>query len=90
MAMTRFLPAPLALALAANAGQAPRDAVPRLPDRLEAYLADHVKLAEGERHELLAGAPVTRRLPGDEGKDVGVFGAIWIDAPARRYVLWTA
>jgi hypothetical protein len=29
---------------------------------------------------------VTKLLDGDESKEVGVFGAIWINAPIRRYV----
>ncbi len=29
---------------------------------------------------------MTRLLDVDEGKEVGVVGAVWIDAPVRRYV----
>ena len=57
-----------------------------LPRRLETYLAQVVKPTADERQELLRGAPVTRMLDADENKEVAVFGAIWINAPIKRYV----
>jgi hypothetical protein len=58
----------------------------RFPQRLERYLDDAVKLAAEERSALLAGSPVAKLLEADETREVAVFGAIWIDAPMRRYV----
>jgi len=57
-----------------------------LPPTLDRYVSDVVKLTKSERRELLAGAPVTKLLPGDATKEVGVFGAIWINAPIQGYV----
>lgn len=56
------------------------------PARLESYLNDAVRLTRGERQRLLNGEPVTRLLDADGGKEVAVFGAVWIKAPMRRYV----
>ena len=56
------------------------------PAPLETYFARHLKLTAAERKSLLAGAPVTRMLEGDPTKEVGVFGAIWIDAPPDAYL----
>jgi len=57
-----------------------------LPPTLESYLRQLVKLTNAERRRLLAGAAITKLLPGDDSKEVGVFGAIWIDADPHRYV----
>ncbi|HEX5108589.1 MAG TPA: hypothetical protein VFV95_09095 [Vicinamibacterales bacterium] len=59
---------------------------PRLPARLEHYLKDVVGATSAERARLMEGSPITRLLEGDPGKEVAVFGAIWINAPIRRYV----
>src|SRR5690242_8615692 len=56
------------------------------PDRLERYLTDAVKLNAGQQRTLLAGGPITTLLDGDASREVGVFGAVWIDAPVGRYV----
>jgi hypothetical protein len=56
------------------------------PGRLETYLTNSVKLTAAERQQLTSGQPVTKLLDGDETKEVAVFGAIWIAAPAGRYV----
>jgi hypothetical protein len=53
---------------------------------LEQYLATIVKLSTDERARLVSGAPVTKLLDADPSREVAVFGAIWIDAPRRRYV----
>ncbi len=58
----------------------------RFPERLERYLEGSVRLDRGQRAALLAGSPVARLLEADASKEVAVFGAIWIDAPMRRYV----
>jgi hypothetical protein len=59
---------------------------PALPPRLERYLADHVRLSNGERRRLLNGDAVTKLLEVDASREVAVFAAIWIDAPIARYV----
>lgn len=56
------------------------------PPRLDDYLTRGAAISAEERKTLLAGAPVTRMLEGDKGKEVGVFGAVWVDAPVSRYV----
>lgn len=53
---------------------------------LEAHLAHLVRLQPAERRALQNGAPITRLLPAERGKDVAVLGAVWIAAPIRRYV----
>jgi hypothetical protein len=58
----------------------------QFPGRLESYFTDAVGLSADERQRLVAGAPVTRMLAAEEGKEVAVFGAIWINAPVGRYV----
>jgi hypothetical protein len=77
----------LALACLAASGQnGPALPTPLVP-RLDAYIGSSVKLSDDERRRLMSGAPVTRLLEvADESKDVAVFGAVWIDAPMRRYV----
>lgn len=57
-----------------------------LPPRLESYVTKDVRLTAGERSRLRGGGPVTKLLDVDESKEVAVFGAIWINAPIRRYV----
>ncbi len=59
---------------------------PKLPPRLESYITSVVRPSAEERRELHLGAPVTKLLPGDESREIGVFGAVWIDAPVSRYV----
>jgi hypothetical protein len=85
-AVTRILPPALAAVLVWTATAAPRHASPVFPPRLESYLTERVKLTESERLDLMAGSPVTKLLDAEEGKEVGIFGAIWIDAPIKRYV----
>ena len=55
------------------------------PSRLDTYLRNVVRLTADEQKQLVAGQPVTKLLDGDETKEVVVFGAIWINAPIRRY-----
>ncbi len=75
----------LALSFAATMTATARLA-PGLPERLDDYLTTTVKLTAEERARLVAGEPVTRLLDADENKEVGVFGAVWVDAPMGRYV----
>jgi hypothetical protein len=76
----------LLLAALAAATPSARQATDRFPATLEAYFANSLKLTGAERKTLIGGGPVTRILEGDPGKEVGVFGAIWIDARADAYV----
>jgi hypothetical protein len=57
-----------------------------LPARLDNYLTSAVMLTTSERQRLLRGEPVTKLLDADESKEVAVFGAVWVNAPVRRYV----
>jgi hypothetical protein len=56
------------------------------PARLDSYLTDGVKLSRSERQGLLSGDPFTKLLDTDASKEVAVLGAVWINAPIRRYV----
>src|SRR5258705_5168617 len=59
---------------------------PRFPAALEKYLSESVKLTPLERSALFSNAPVSKLLDGDPAKEVSIFGAVWIDAPASAYV----
>ena len=56
-----------------------------LPERLESYLSATVRPTRDERDQLLTGGPVTKFLEADPSQEVAIFGAIWIEAPMRRY-----
>ena len=84
--MTRFLSAALALTLVTSASDTLQNATSGLPPRLEQYLKSRMKLSEDQRRDLVAGGPVTKLVNVDESSELGIFGAIWIDAPIRRYV----
>ena len=85
--MTRALWAAMALlVLAMTAAETSGRAAFGLPSRLEAYFARDVRLTAAERKQLAGGSPVTKLLEVDESEEVAVFGAVWIDAPMRRYV----
>lgn len=75
--MTRAILASLLLTTA----QAPAP----LPDRLETYLATAVRPNRAERAQLLRGGPITKFLDADSSQEVAIFGAVWIDAPMKRY-----
>lgn len=79
----RMFVVPLALAFAATSLAMPGSA---LPSRLDRYLTDTVQLTRDERAALARGDAVTRLLAADATKEVAVFGAIWINAPLRRYL----
>jgi len=57
-----------------------------LPEALEKYLTTEVHPTAAQRKALLSGFPLTKLLPSDPSKEVFVFGAIWINAPAEDYV----
>lgn len=56
------------------------------PQPLEGYLRASIRLTPAERRALLSGASVSKLLEADAGKEVAVFGAVWIDAPMSAYV----
>jgi hypothetical protein len=58
----------------------------RFPGLLESYFTNAIKLSTVERQRLIKGEPLTKMLEADEIKEVAVFGAVWINAPIRRYV----
>ncbi len=77
----------IAVTLAGPASLEPmQTAAPAFPGTLDAYLASVVKLDRDERRRLADGGTVTKLLETDASKEVGVFGAVWIAAPMRRYV----
>ena len=85
--MLRLLWAALVLiAVATPSAETSQQAASPLPTRLENYLTSTVKLTQEERTALAGGEPITKLLDGDDTKEVAVFGAVWIDAPIRRYV----
>ena len=77
----RLLSAIAAMAVLAAVPAAQRGPA-ALPERLEAYIASSVKLTAAQRSQLLAGQPVTQLLEADPSREVAIFGAVWIDAPA--------
>ena len=56
------------------------------PPPLERHLNASVRLTAAERRALLSGTSVSKLLEADAGKEVAVFGAVWIDAPMGAYV----
>src|SRR5262245_16851763 len=57
-----------------------------LPPRLADFVSQQAKLSTEQRAQLLQGKPVTKLLDVDPSREVSVFGAVWINAPAARYV----
>lgn len=57
-----------------------------LPSRLEGYLRTTVRPTASERKLLTAGGPIAKLLDADAGKEVAVFGAVWINAPVGAYI----
>ena len=62
-----------------------QNASTRFPSRLDSYFKKTVGLTVEEQQQLASGQPVTKLLDADESKEVAVFGAVWINAPIRRY-----
>ena len=62
-----------------------QNASTRFPSRLDSYFKNTVGLTVEEQQQLASGQPVTKLLDADETKEVAVFGAVWINAPIRRY-----
>ena len=67
-------------------GRTTQNTASTLPGRLEAYLTKTVKVTPDQRQRLLKGEPLVTLLPGDDTKEVGVLGAIWINASIHSYV----
>ena len=59
---------------------------PSLPGQLESYVTKVVRPTAAQRKAMLAGQPVTKLLPADPSHEVSVFGIVWVNAPAARYV----
>ena len=57
-----------------------------LPPAIESFLSADGTDSAPDRQSLLSGAPVIRLIPSTETTEVAVFGAIWVNAPASRYV----
>jgi hypothetical protein len=57
-----------------------------LPSPLEGYVRTTVRPTASERKRLTAGGPIAKLLDADASKEVAVFGAVWINAPASAYV----
>ena len=49
-------------------------------------MSGSVKLTPLERQRLFRGEAITRLLDADENKEVAILGAVWINAPMRRYL----
>ena len=56
------------------------------PALLNTYITNSVRLTPAERSALLTNRAVTRLLEAEPGKEVSVFGAVWIDAVPGAYV----
>ncbi|HJZ72816.1 MAG TPA: hypothetical protein VKE51_13820, partial [Vicinamibacterales bacterium] len=67
-------------------GLSGRQAATTFPPVLAGYVTRDVKLTADEQAQLAQGKPVTKLLDADASKEVGIFGAVWIDAPIARYV----
>ena len=82
--MTKTLAAIVTAAATLAAGPLPGAAA--LPGNLDAYIDRHVKLDAAAKTRLLSGQTVTKMLDADPSVEVGVFGAVWINAPVERYL----
>lgn len=71
---------PLSAASRAAGGQ------PSLPSALESFLIEDAHVTPSEREALLSGNPLIKLLDADPSKEIAVLGAVWVNAPARRYV----
>jgi hypothetical protein len=57
-----------------------------LPPIFDSFLADEVHATAADRAVLLADQPLVKLLDTDPNKEIAVFGAIWVNAPAAVYV----
>ena len=58
----------------------------RLPFSFADYLNSVVKMPAADQTRLRQGLPVTRLLDADPSTEVAIFGAVWVNAPIKRYV----
>src|SRR5262245_60446963 len=86
MTSRRTLVVLVSVLLSAAAGVPALSSQLPLRPRLDAFLTNVVKITAAERRQLLGGSPIARNLDADASKEVAVFGAIWIAAPAASYV----
>jgi hypothetical protein len=59
---------------------------PYLPPALESFLIDEARVTASDRRVLLGGQPVVKLLDAEPDREVAVLGAVWVQAPAARYV----
>ncbi len=76
----------LLVLLSAGFSRTAQTSAARFPSRLDQYLTADVRPTAAEYAQLAQGAPVTKLLDADPNVEVAVFGAVWIDAPIRRYI----
>ncbi len=67
-------------ALSAGSGQR------SLPPALDSFLTRDARGSASDRETLLAGEPAVKLLEADPAREVAVFGAVWVNAPAALYV----
>lgn len=75
----------VAFAAGAAGLAAQQPANPPLPEPLESYIRKYVKLDARGLADLHAGRPVSRLLESDPAREVGVMGAVWINAMPAAY-----
>jgi hypothetical protein len=57
-----------------------------LPPALASFLTEETQATPSDRAALLAGSPLVTLLDADPATEIAVFGAVWVNAPPRRYV----
>ncbi len=70
----------------AQGAPAAQQSPPKLPPKLESFLATTVHPAPAEYQRLRDGEPMTKLLDSDPSVETAAFGAVWIKAPISRYV----
>lgn len=78
LAMVSLVPSPAATRMSG--------AQPPLPPALASFLAEDAQATPAEREALVAGRALVKLLDADPSKEIAVLGAVWVGAPARRYV----
>jgi hypothetical protein len=57
-----------------------------LPPVLASFLASEAQATPAEREALMADQPLIKLLDADPAREIAVLGAVWVQAPAARYV----
>lgn len=70
----------------ARGAPASQQSSPKLPPKLESFLATTVHPEPAESQRLQNGGPITKLLDSDPSAETVAFGAVWIKAPISRYV----